>query len=271
MNRIDLMFADKKNTEETALIGFVTAGDPDPAQSRSIIREMIANGLDLLELGIPFSDPTADGPAIQDASMRALSAGMNVKSAIRMVADIRTDSDIPVVLFSYLNPVLAYGAERFARDAAGAGVDGVLIVDMPPEEDGDLLPHLTSHQIRLIRLVAPTTPDARLSAIGKKAEGFLYLVSMTGVTGTKGIDPTAVSQLAAHVASRSRVPVAVGFGISTPDHVAALSPFTDGIVIGSAFVRAIAENLRAPDLATRIGTMVAAFKKNCLPKKQPAA
>ncbi|TYT75471.1 tryptophan synthase subunit alpha [Desulfobotulus mexicanus] len=263
MNRISRMFNQCEKHKEAALIGFVTAGDPDMETSRKIIFSMLDNGMDLLEIGIPFSDPTADGPAIQLASQRALKAGMSLGPALKMVKEIREKYPTPIVLFSYLNPILAHGPEKFCKDAAAAGADGVLVVDMPLEESNELLPFLKVSGLVSIPLVAPTTPEDRMKEICKNAEGFLYLVSMTGVTGSGGLDPEKAGAMARKVRSLSPVPVALGFGISEASQVAALAPHTDGIVIGSAFVRTIGETKDKEKIPEILGRMTREFKQAC--------
>jgi tryptophan synthase alpha chain len=250
-----------KNNNEKALVGFITAGDPDMETSVSIISAMCENGADILELGVPFSDPTADGPVIQRSSGRALKAGMNLGSVIEMTRKIRQNTDVPIILFSYYNPIMAYGIGRFHTDAVDAGADGVLVVDLPPEESEELTGNWTGNDLCLIRLVAPTTPPGRMEMIARDAAGFLYMVSMTGVTGSGGLDITQIGECVEMLKKSASVPICVGFGISTPSDVAAVSAVADGVVIGSAFERTIEENLDNPDLPSIIGKQTAAYKK----------
>jgi tryptophan synthase alpha chain len=250
-----------KNNNEKALVGFITAGDPDMETSVSIISAMCENGADILELGVPFSDPTADGPVIQRSSARALKAGMNLGSVIEMTRKIRQNTDVPIILFSYYNPIMAYGIGRFHTDAVDAGADGVLVVDLPPEESEELTGNWTGNDLCLIRLVAPTTPPGRMEMIARDAAGFLYMVSMTGVTGSGGLDITQIGECVEMLKKSASVPICVGFGISTPSDVAAVSAVADGVVIGSAFERTIEENLDNPDLPSIIGKQTAAYKK----------
>jgi tryptophan synthase alpha chain len=250
-----------KNNNEKALVGFITAGDPDMETSVSIISAMCENGADILELGVPFSDPTADGPVIQRSSGRALKAGMNLGSVIEMTRKIRQNTDVPIILFSYYNPIMAYGIDRFHTDAVDAGADGVLVVDLPPEESEELTGNWTGNDLCLIRLVAPTTPPGRMEMIARDAAGFLYMVSMTGVTGSGGLDITQIGECVEMLKKSASVPICVGFGISTPSDVAAVSAIADGVVIGSAFERTIEENLDNPDLPSIIGKQTAAYKK----------
>lgn len=261
MNRIDTLFNEMKRKGEKALVGFVTAGDPSVEVSMSIIKAMCEGGLDLLELGVPFSDPTADGPVIQRSSGRALKAGVNLHEVLEMARELRRFSRIPIVLFSYYNPILAYGVDRFYADARSADVDGLLVVDLPPEESAEMTSAWAGNELALIRLVAPTTPPERMTAIAEKASGFLYLVSMTGVTGSRGLDLGEVSGVVAPLRSRSRgIPICVGFGISTPDQVRAVSGLADGVVVGSAFERLIEDHLDDPALVMRMGEAVRALK-----------
>lgn len=260
-NRLDIRFADLKRQNEKALVGFVEAGDPDPDRSLALLAAMCGAGLDVLELGVPFSDPTADGPVIQRAAARALKGGASLAGAIEMTAALRKTTAVPIILFSYYNPVFAYGAEAFYRDSLAVGVDGVLIVDLPPEEARELTETWDpARPFALIRLVAPTTPKDRMRKIAAHASGFLYLVSKTGVTGSAGLDTEAVRQRMAELRSVTNLPLCVGFGISEPAQAGALAPDVDGVVIGSAFERTIEENLNAPDLVEKLENQVKAFK-----------
>lgn len=249
MNRIDTTFTTLKKKGESALVGFVTAGDPDYARSLEIIKAMCAGGLDVLELGIPFSDPTADGPIIQRSSARSLQNGTGPESVMAMTRELRAVTDVPIILFSYYNPILAYGPAVFYKHAVAAGADGLLVVDLPPEESHEMTGLWPGDALALIRLVAPTTPAERRAYIARAARGFLYLVSKTGVTGSDGLDLAAVGASTAALKSISSLPVCVGFGISTPEDVAAIAANADGVVIGSAFEKIIEENLEKPDLA----------------------
>ncbi|SFM84672.1 tryptophan synthase subunit alpha [Thermodesulforhabdus norvegica] len=243
MSRISELFERLKKRKEKALVGFVTAGDPDFDRSLEIILAMCRSGVDILELGVPFSDPTADGPVIQRASQRALKNGMTLRRVLELAGKIREQSDVPLVLFSYYNPLFKYGAERIYRAAVETGIDGMLVVDLPPEEAREFLDQWPGNDIDFIRLIAPTTPAARISAIVKDASGFIYLISKTGVTGSEGVDYGEVSQMVQQVKERTDLPVCVGFGISRADQVKAISSVADGVVIGSAFVKTIEEGL----------------------------
>lgn len=258
--RIQQTFDRLRQNSEKALVGFVTAGDPDFETSHKIIGAMCDSGMDILELGVPFSDPTADGPVIQRSSARALKNGISLSVVLEIAGAIRNRTDIPIIIFSYYNPILAYGRERFYQHARSAGADGVLVVDLPLEESGELTGVFTHDDFSMIHLVAPTTPSGRMADIAAAASGFLYLVSKTGVTGSDGLDTSEIQGQMTRLRAVTDLPVCVGFGISTADDVAAVAPMADGIVIGSAFERMIEENINSADLADRIGTQTAAYK-----------
>jgi tryptophan synthase alpha chain len=260
MNRIDATFERLAGRNEKALVGFVTAGDPDLGQSLRIIAAMCAAGLDLLELGVPFSDPTADGPVIQRSSGRALAAGIGLNQVLEMVAALRRKTPIPMVVFSYYNPILAYGAAAFHRDALGAGADGVLVVDLPPEESAELTDLWPDNGLCLIRLTSPTTPPERMRRIAASASGFIYHVSQLGVTGSAGLQPEEIAGQLHELRKATRLPVCVGFGISSPAQVAAVARIADGVVIGSAFERLIEANIARPDLPEILAARVAELK-----------
>ena len=260
MDRIKETFQRLAQAKEKALVGFVTAGDPGLATSKKIISAMCRSGIDILELGIPFSDPTADGPVIQRSSERAVKNGISLATVLDMTADLRKETDTPVILFSYYNPIYAYGAESFYRAAVEAGADGVLVVDLPPEESDELTACWTGKGFSLIRLVAPTTPPERIVTITAAASGFVYLVSMTGVTGSKGLETGAITDLCDRVKTVTTLPVCVGFGISTVEDVARVARAADGVVIGSAFERLIEENLDNPDLPDILAERVRRYK-----------
>jgi tryptophan synthase alpha chain len=261
MNRLDIRFAELKERNEKALVGFVASGDPTLPVSLELITAMCHAGLDILELGIPFSDPTADGPVIQRAASRALKQGASLARAIEMTEALRKTTDIPIILFSYYNPVFAYGVDAFYRDSRAAGADGVLIVDLPHEESRELTDCWDGKDtFALIRLVAPTTPKVRMETIAGHASGFLYLVSKTGVTGSAGLDVRSVSNHVTDLRSVTNLPICVGFGINSPTDVQILAPHVDGVVIGSAFERTIEEHLTDPDLVTLLEEQVRKYK-----------
>ncbi len=241
MGRIETRFAALKKGGRKAFVAYLTAGDPDLGTTAGLIPALEAAGVDIVEIGIPFSDPTADGPAIQAASQRALKQGTTPAKILAMIAALRRTSAIPIVLFGYYNPILSYGPERFAADAADAGVDGILIVDLPPEEAGELRQFTDKAGLAFITLVAPTTDPPRARMILRGAAGFVYYISVTGVTGTAVARPDDVRRDVERIREMTPLPVAVGFGISTPEQAAAIAPLADGVVIGSALVRLIAE------------------------------
>ena len=265
MNRLQQTFKTLSDKNEKALVGFVTAGDPNPDQSRKIISAMCRSGVDILELGVPFSDPTADGPVIQRSSERALQNQVSLESVLEMTSDLRQETEVPIILFSYYNPIYALGADAFYKQATAAGADGVLIVDLPPEESDELTAGWDTEAFPLIRLLAPTTPPERMASIASAAAGFLYLVSMTGVTGSSGLDTSHIADLCEQVRQVTDLPLCVGFGISTAAEVAQVAQTADGVVIGSAFERLIEENLDNSDLADIIARQVREYKKaTCL-------
>jgi tryptophan synthase alpha chain len=261
MNRIERKFQELRQKDEKALVGFITAGDPDVDQSLKIMSAMCAAGLDILELGIPFSDPTADGPAIQRSSARALTHQVNLSQVLDMIRRLREETSIPIILFGYYNPILQYRGDKFCADARSAGADGVLVVDLPPEESAELTNGQREAQFPLIRLIAPTTPAQRMRQIAESAYGFLYLISKTGVTGSKGLDIDDIAARTASVKAVTDLPVCVGFGISTAEDVRSIAAVADGVVIGSAFERLIEENLAEPNLAGILAEQVKAFKQ----------
>jgi tryptophan synthase alpha chain len=242
VQRLDARFAELKREGRAGFVAYVMAGDPDAAASRAVLAGLPAAGADIIELGFPFSDPMADGPAIQRAALRALQGGMTLAGTLALAAGFRQkDQATPVVLMGYLNPILSYGLGRFATDAAAAGVDGVIVVDCPPEEADPMLAAFDAQGLALIRLAAPTTDDARLPVVVRRTSGFVYYVSLTGVTGVKAIDASAIGPAVERVRRASGLPVAVGFGIRTPAQAAAVARVADAAVVGSALVDAGAE------------------------------
>ena len=242
MSRIEARFAELRALKRAGFIPFITAGDPDPETSFEILQKLAGAGADIIELGMPFSDPMADGPAIQAASMRALKAGMSVKRTLGMVERFRARDDAtPIVLMGYYNPIHAYGAEHFLRDAAHAGVDGLIIVDLGPEEDSAVRAQAAALEIDIVRLATPTTDDVRLRTVLDGAGGLLYYVSIAGVTGTKSFAQSDVSEAVARIRRASKLPCAVGFGIKTPEQAAEIARIADAAVVGSAIVGCIEE------------------------------
>ena len=245
--RIAARFAALKAANRLGLVTFITAGDPNYETCQEILLGLPAMGADIIELGMPFSDPIADGPAIQAASLRALSSGMNVARTLELVAELRTQNKTtPVVLMGYYNPIYRYGVQPFARDAAAAGVDGVIVVDLPPEEDAECREPLASVAIDFIRLVTPTTTPQRLQTIAAHASGFLYYVTLTGVTGTQDMAVDDTREALQRLRSQVKLPVAAGFGIKSAQQIAALQGAADAVVVGSAIVREIEKTLNTP-------------------------
>lgn len=259
MSRIKQTFSVLKQIGRKALVPFITAGDPDLETTVAIVRALERAGADLIELGIPFSDPMADGPTIQASSERSLHQGTTLAAVLELVRQIRTESNIPLVLMGYYNPVLRYGNERFARDAAAAGVDGLLVVDLPPEEADELQRYLRPVAIDLITLLAPTTPPERKVRLASAAEGYIYYVSMTGVTGTQAVDADSIETEVRELMVASPVPVAVGFGIATPADARNVARFADAVVVGSALVKVIGA-APAAELLERVETFVRSLR-----------
>jgi tryptophan synthase alpha chain len=250
--RIDNRFADLKAQGRAALVTFVTAGDPDFETSRQILMGLPAAGADVIELGMPFSDPMADGPAIQLASQRALKAGQNMHKTLDLVRALRAkDQDTPLILMGYYNPIYVYPRERFLADAAAAGVDGLIVVDVPPEADDELCVPAMQHGLSFIRLATPTTDANRLPAVLANTSGFVYYVSITGITGTAAPDVTAVHQQVKRIKASTALPVAVGFGVKSPEQARAIAKGADGVVVGSALVDAIRDTLDASGRGTK--------------------
>ncbi len=242
MSRISEAFARCKFENRAAFIPFVMAGDPDAKKTLEILDAMANSGADIIELGIPFSDPMADGPVIQAAGLRALHGGMTLKGALKLAADFRTTHpSIPLVLMGYLNPMYVYGYETFARDAAASGVDGIIIVDEPPEEAAEIEPLLRNHGIDFVRLVAPTSVPQRLPLLAKNASGYLYYISVTGITGGGAAPAKKIAENMALIRKHTDLPICVGFGIKTPEDVRAMAPLADGVVVGSTLVKLIHE------------------------------
>ena len=266
MNQIEQTFNELKTTGKKGFIPFITAGDPNLETSLKIVLALADSGADVIELGVPFSDPMADGPTIQRSSQRALKNGINLSQILDLVKELRKKSDVPVVLFSYLNPLMRYGIERLRDDAAAVGIDGVLVSDAVEVEAKEISDLLAEKSIDLISLVAPTTTDERLAKIGSNARGFIYAVSRAGVTGAR-IDMSAEAEkLVSRVRKFTYLPVAVGFGISTAEQVKDVWQYADAAVVGSAIVAEIEKHTDAADLQERIksfvGSIIPAFAKS---------
>jgi tryptophan synthase alpha chain len=249
--RIDRRFADLRNEKRAALVTFLTAGDPDYDTSLSILKAVPQAGADLVELGMPFTDPMADGPAIQASSLRALRNGQTLKKTLAMVRALREiDDQTPLVLMGYYNPIYVYGVDRFLADAKSAGVDGLIVVDLPPEEDDELCVPALRAGLNFIRLATPTTDDKRLPAVLANTSGFVYYVSVTGITGMAAPDTSRVTEAVARIKRHTKLPVAVGFGVKTANHARAIAAGADGVVVGSALVEAVRASLDQNGKAT---------------------
>ncbi len=259
-DRLATRFAACATAGRAALVTFVTAGDPDRTTSRDILRALADAGADIIEIGMPFTDPMADGPAIQAGNLRSLAGGMRLREVLAMVAEFRlTDAATPLILMGYFNPILAYGPARFAADAAAAGLDGTIVVDLPPEEADELVPDLARHGLHLIRLATPTTDAARLPRVLEGASGFLYYVAVAGITGANSASTADVAAAVARLKRSTALPIAVGFGVRTPEQAAAIAVHADAVVVGSAIVDTIgaAAAERANDIPARVGALVA--------------
>jgi tryptophan synthase alpha chain len=250
--RIDRRFAALKEEGRAALVTFTMAGDPDRDTALAILKALPASGADVIELGMPFTDPMADGPAIQAAGLRALNAGQDMKRTLALIRDFRRGDDAtPVVLMGYYNPIYVYGPERFLADAKSAGVDGLIVVDLPPEEDAELCLPTLKAGLNFIRLATPTTDDKRLPTVLKNTSGFVYYVSITGITGSAAPDPGKVKEAVARIKRHTKLPICVGFGVRTAEQARAIAQAGDGVVVGSALVDAVRQSLDANGKATK--------------------
>ncbi|MCK5235394.1 MAG: tryptophan synthase subunit alpha [Deltaproteobacteria bacterium] len=261
-NRLKDTFDDLKRRGKKGLITFVTAGDPSIKETEKIVLELSKSGADIIELGIPFSDPMADGPTIQASSERALKKHVNVASVLKLIANLRKKTEVPIVLFGYYNPVFSYGLKKFARDAKKAGADGVLIVDLPPEESLDLKGELNGHGLDLIYLLTPTSDKSRIRMINKLASGFIYYVSLTGVTGARVGLPRGVEASIRNIKKQIKLPLAVGFGISNAANARDVARHADAVVVGSAIINTIDTARKTKtSITSKVGTFVRSLKK----------
>lgn len=261
MNRIDEKFSVLRSRGETALIPFVTAGDPDVDTTLLILRALERSGADLIELGVPFSDPMADGPTIQRASERALKSGTTLPMILEMIREFRRRSETPVILFGYYNPFFRYGLARLTREVKASGVDGILCVDLPPEESGELKRWTSVQALDIIFLLAPTSDARRIKLVTEKGEGFVYYVSVTGVTGARKRFEDHLQAQVGRIRRMTRLPVGVGFGVSTPRQAAWIASFADGVVVGSALIEVMERTKRKRDKARRAAGFVARLKR----------
>lgn len=256
MTRIKQKFDELRSASNKGFVPFVSAGDPDLITSKQIVLSLAENGADIIELGVPFSDPMADGPTIQMSSQRALENGITITHILEMVKDVRAKTDVPIVLFSYLNPLFRYGIKRLAKDAAEAGVDGVLVTDAVDQEAADIAAILNENEIDLISLIAPTTSDERLKQIADHASGFIYAVSRAGVTGAQQETSASARNLVERARKFTDLPIAVGFGISTRQQIEDVWKYADAAVVGSAIVAEIERSIESGNTVERVGKFV---------------
>jgi tryptophan synthase alpha chain len=274
--RIDTRFAELKKQGRSAFVTFLMAGDPDLGTSLAIFKALPKAGADVIEIGMPFTDPMADGPAIQASGLRALKAGTTLKKTLALVRDFRADDDTtPIVLMGYYNPIYIYGVEKFVADAKSAGVDGLILVDLPAEEDAELCVPALAAGLNFIRLVPPTADDKRLSVVLKNTSGFVYYVSITGITGSAAADIAAVTEAVARIKRHTKLPVCVGFGIRTPEAARAIAQSSDGAVVGTALVDALCGSLDVEGRATAktvgaVADLVASLAQGVRGAKQAA-
>jgi tryptophan synthase alpha chain len=266
MSRIRNTFNRLKKKNEKALIPYIMAGDPDIAATKRLVLALEKAGCDIIELGAPFSDPLADGPTIQRAALRSLQHHTSIKDVFGLVAEIRKESRIPLIIMTYYNLIFHYGEERFVKDAVAAGLDGIILPDLPPEEAGTLIPLAKAEGLDTIFLLAPTSTDDRIKLVSRISQGFIYYVSLTGVTGSHvGLQQAAIKSSIARIKAQTDKPVAVGFGIATADQAAQVAMSgADGVIVGSALVKVIEENAAAPDLAEKAAEFVKALKQGVL-------
>ena len=239
-HRIENTFAKLRGDNRSALIPFIMGYDPDAKTTSALLEALPKAGADLIEIGIPFSDPMADGPVIQMAGRRALDAGASLANILSLVKNFRaSNAEVPIILMGYYNPIYRYGSEKFCKDAVAAGVDGVIIVDLPPEEESEISPYLASSSLKLIRLIAPTSDDERIALLSKSATGFVYYISITGITGAKAADETVLKEKISHLRKFTQLPIAIGFGIKTAQQVKSVGQFASAVVVGSSLVDVI--------------------------------
>jgi len=258
MSRIKQTFERLKGRRQAALIPFIMAGDPDLKTTEVLAVRMAQRGADIIELGVPYSDPLADGPTIQAASQRALQNGVNLKSIFSLARKLQGIAS-PLVLMTYFNPIFRYGLQAFASDCQRSGIDGVIVPDLPPEEAGAWIEEARKLELDTIFLAAPTSPEERIRLVSKVSRGFIYYVSITGVTGVRGNLPEELASVVRRIKERSRKPVAVGFGVSTPEQAKEVSGFADGVIVGSAIVKIVEEGGKNDQLAERVGDFIASL------------
>lgn len=256
VNRLDTTFEKLRIEGKKAFVAYVAGGDPDFDRSLEIMRELAEAGADVLELGLPFSDPLADGIVNQMAAARSLNSGGSTRGCLDLIREFRKSYETPIVLFTYLNPVFTYGYEQFHQDAAAAGVDGILLLDLPPDEAARNADLAGEVGLQHIRLIAPTTPDERVKLLAESSEGFIYALSRTGVTGAHGAPSEGIGEVVSRIKEYTETPVCVGFGINTPEQAAMVASVSDGIVVGSAIVKIVENNADDPQVAQKVGAFV---------------
>ena len=266
-NRIPGLFHRLKQENRAGLVAYLTAGDPSPKHTAKLVAALERGGADLIELGVPFSDPIADGPVIQAASDRALHAGMTMQGVLQIAREIRQQSEIPLLLFTYLNPVMRYGFEKLALDAAAAGIDGCLLTDLSVEEAEQYVAAMRKHGLDTVFLGAPTSNERRLQLVAKYSSGFIYLVSRTGVTGEQVAVSDAVAPLVEKMRAITTLPLAVGFGIASAEHARQVGSIADAVVVGSAIVRTIEKNLESPDLEQKLEALARELRSGLVERK----
>lgn len=260
--RIEKTFARLRAEKRAALIPFIMGYDPDAKTSAAILDALPKAGADLIEIGMPFSDPMADGPVIQAAGKRALKAGATISGILELVRNFRKKhAEVPIILMGYFNPLYRYGNEKFCTDAANAGVDGIILVDLPPEEEQEIRPYLKASGLKLIRLIAPTSGDKRLPLLAKSASGFIYYISVAGITGAKTADPTGLKLKVDHLRIFTKLPIAVGFGIKTAQQAKQVAAFSDAVVVGSVLVAVIAKTKGKNNIAKAAAKFVSQLAK----------
>jgi tryptophan synthase alpha chain len=259
-HRIAAKFRELRARNESAMVPFVVAGDPNLDTTAALVREFDARGADIIELGVPFSDPMADGPANQRAAQRGLKSGASLAAILAMVSELRKETEIPLILFGYFNPIFHYGCERLCADAARAGIDALLVIDLPPEEAGELKTAARANGLDIIYVLAPTTSIERARKVVRSASGFIYYVSVTGVTGARTALASDIEEHVNNLRGVTDLPIGVGFGISTPAQAAQVARFSDAVVVGSALSLLIEANLDAADLVKKVGELVGSMK-----------
>ncbi len=264
MNRIENRFKELKSKRQKALVAFITAGDPDMETTERVFGVLEKNGADLVEIGVPFTDPLADGPVILQSALRSLDAGTTLEKIIKLVGDIRKKSQLPIVLMSSYNPIFVYGDKRFIDDALEAGVDGAIIPDLPPEEGKDLAAYAQEKEFSMIYLLAPTSTPKRVERVLKQSDGFIYYISITGVTGVRSSLAEGIEEKVAKIREKAELPVLIGFGISDQEQAKKAAEISDGVIVGSALVKTIQENPDPQTCDEKVGALIADLKNGVM-------